>query len=51
MPNHTSNLPIFIVRAVDALALGGGVILVLVVLVNVLATLLNALTIGFAGRF
>lgn len=51
MPNHTNNLPIFIVRAVDALALFGGGILVLVVLVNVLATLLNALTIGFAGDF
>lgn len=51
MSNHAENLPTFIVRAVDGLSLSGGIVLVLVVLVNVLATLLNALSIGFAGDF
>ncbi|MCF4098239.1 TRAP transporter small permease [Maritalea mediterranea] len=38
-------------RAVDGLALLGGALLVGVILVNVWATLLNALAIGFAGDF
>lgn len=51
MSGQSSDLPKILVRTVDAFALSGGVILALVVLVNVLATVMNALSIGFAGDF
>ncbi|WP_424981336.1 TRAP transporter small permease [Maritalea sp. S77] len=51
MSDQNYSLPPLIYRVVDALALVGGFVLALVVLINVLATVMNAIGIGFAGDF
>jgi len=51
MSDQNYSLPPLISGAVDALALIGGCVLVAVVLINVLATGMNAVGIGFAGDF
>lgn len=51
MSDQTTKLPKFLIVIVDVFALMGGLLLALIVLVNVAATVLNALSIGFAGDF
>lgn len=51
MSDQNYSLPSLISGAVDSLALLGGFVLVVVVLINVLAAGMNAVGIGFAGDF